>query len=395
MPERTARIEGLAEFFKRSDVQNSETLQQFSEVLTVLSGLSGDDFPQLFALIEAGGKLDEEKALIVLLRWAGENPKAALAFALKREEFKKSERVVSALMYQLAKGDMIEAKAALSHFPEKSEELRDARRGIVNAILLKDPRAALNYAREIQDAGAAERVLIGWARTAPLQAAAALEPADPAQRRALEAVATSLLTQDRAAFDEWSAGLTDEGARRSVRRLALTSEAMADPAKAAQDTAAWLKVDPAAAGVIGEQLPTHIAQRWWLAKAPPASVAEWAAALPEGTARDSSVGEVARLWVEQDALGASGWIDGLPAGAGRDRAVNRLVTAIWKESPADAFVWARTIQDDTLRGPLLRDSITGWAAVDPAAALAAVETLPEDQRGDLKEMVLRAQAKGK
>lgn len=393
---RAVRLEGLARLFRQSgSTRNAESLQHFSEVLAGISVLSGDDFPLLFRLMEAEGKLDEERAVIVLLRWAGEDPRAALDFALGRGEFKESERVISALMYQLAKVDVLEAKASLPRFPEKSEELRDARRAIVSAMMQKNPRGALDYARELQDAHAVDKVLTEWSRTAPLLAAAELDPSDPAQRPALEAVANALLARDRGAFDAWAAGLTDDLARRTIRRLSLTSEAMADPAKAAQDTAAWLNADPVAAGSVGDQLPTHIAQRWWWTKAPPQEVADWAAALPAGTSKDAAVGEVARLWVEKDVLGASGWIDGLPAGAGRDMAVNRLVSAIWKEAPADAFVWACTIQDNTLRWPLLRDSIAGWAAVEPAAALAAVEALPVEQRGDLLEILSKSQSNGR
>jgi hypothetical protein len=391
-PDRRVRLARVAELFKRSDGRNAEKMQEISEVLSGLFDLSGDDYPRLFELIDSGEKLDEDKCVLILLRWAGENPKAALAFALERKEFKESERVISALMFQLAKVDVRDAKAALSRFPAESEELRDARRGIVNAILQKNPKEALEYAREIKDPNAVESVLTEWASTAPLLAAAELDHADPGQRNALEAIGNSLLAQDRAAFEAWSAGLTDAGARMTVRRLALTSESITDPAKAAMETTAWLKSDPAVAGAVGDGLPTNIVQRWWETKAAPAVIAGWAADLPAGKEQDAAVAHVAMRWVEQDALAASGWIDGLPPGDGRDRAVNRLVKAIVQETPADAFVWARTVQNYSLRGPLLRSAIKGWAAVDPAAAMAAVESLPEEQRGGLREIINRAQA---
>ena len=393
--DRSSRLEALAALFRRThSTRNAESLQHYSEVLGGVSRLSGDDFPQLFRLMEFEDKFDQETTILPLLRWAGEDPKAALAFALSRGEFKGSERVISALMYQLAKVDVAEAKASLAMFPEKSEESRDARRAIVRVLLLRDPGGALAYARELKDDKAEAMVLTEWAKAEPLAAAEELDSTNPALRPVVEAIANTLLAQDRASFDSWAGGLTDPVARNTVRRIALTRYTLADPAKAAQDTAAWLSSEPTAAASAGE-LPTQIAQRWWSAEASPKVVADWASSLPAGPALNAAVGEVGRLWVEQDAIAASGWINGLATGPGRDAAVRQLFWAIQQETPDDAFVWATTIQDSAVRRDLLRDFIRGWASKDKGAALSAVETLPIEHRGELREIISKAQSIGR
>ena len=393
--DRSGRLVDLAALFRRThSTRNEESLQHYSEVVSEVSRLSGDDFPQLFQLMEFKDKLDPETTILPLLRWAGEDPKAALAFALSREEFKDSERVISALMYQLAKVDVEEAKASLAKFPEKSEECRDARMAIVRSLMLSNPGGALAYARELKDDKAEAMVLTEWAKAEPLAAAEELDSTNPALRPVVEAIANTLLAQDRASFDSWAVGLTDPVARNTVRGIALISDTLTDPAKAAQDTAAWLSSDPTAAASAGE-LPRHIAQRWWWAKASPKVVADWATSLPAGPALNAAVGEVSRLWVKQDAIAASGWINGLATGPGRDGAVQQLFWAIQQETPDDAFVWVSTIQDSAVRRDLLKEFIRGWAIKDKGAALSAVETLPIEHRGELREIISKAQSTGK
>lgn len=232
-----------------------------------------------------------------------------------------------------------------------------------------------------------------WAKAEPLAAAEELDSADPALRAVVATIANTLLAQDRASFDSWAAGLTEPVARNTVRGIALTRDTLTDPAKAAHDAAAWLSSEPTAAASVGV-LPTHIAQRWWWAKAPPSVVADWATSLPAGPALDAAVGEVGRLWVEQDTVAASGWMNDLAPGPGRDAAVRQLIRAIQQETPGDAFVWAGTIQDSALRRDVLRESISRWAIKDPSAALSVVETLPIEHRGELQEIISKAQSNG-
>ena len=281
------RVEALAATFRRlNSAKNAEAMYFFPDMLVSLAALPGGDFPLLFQVMESDGKLDGESAITPLLRWASLDPRAALTFALGRKEFNSSERVLSAIVYQLARSDLSAAKTALANFPEKSEERRDAQRAIVKVLLEKDPKAAIAYARE--------------------------------------------------------------------------------------------------------DLPVHIAQRWWWAKAPPQLVADWATSLPAGPARDAAIGEVGRLWVKQDAMEASHWIDKVPASPGRDKVVTQLIQEISSDAPNDAFVWSGTIQDPALRRNMREASISEWAAKDIPAALAALETLPVEQRGTLREKSRRS-----
>ena len=381
------RVEALAATFRRlNSAKNAESMYFFPDMLVSLAALPGGDFPLLFQIMESDGKLDGESAITPLLHWASLDPRSALAFALSRKEFNSSERVLSAIVYQLARSDLSAAKTALANFPEKSEERRDARRAIVKVLLQKDPKAAIAYAREVADSEAEASALAEWARTAPLAAAAGLNPEDPAHRPALEAIATALVTRDRTAFETWAESLTDPAARLTARRIALHEDALSDPAMTAQAAARWLAAEPAAGAAQGD-LPVHIAQRWWWAKAPPQLVADWAISLPAGPARDAAIGEVGRLWVKQDAMEASHWIDKVPASSGRDKVVTQLIQEISSDAPNDAFVWSGTIQDPALRRNMREACISAWAAKDVTAALAALETLPQEQRGTLREKI--------
>ena len=88
---------------------------------------------------------------------------------------------------------------------------------------------------------------------------------------------------------------------------------------------------------------------------------------------------------------ASNWIDKVPASPGRDKVVTQLIQEIRSEAPNDAFVWSGTIQDPALRRNMLEASISEWAAKDIPAALAALETLPLEQRGTLREKIVEVQ----
>ena len=144
------RVEALAATFRRlNSAKNAEAMYFFPDMLVSLAALPGGDFPLLFQVMESDGKLDGESAITPLLRWASLDPRAALTFALGRKEFNSSERVLSAIVYQLARSDLSAAKTALANFPEKSEERRDAQR----AITARRPRPRCCHRRSWETLG--------------------------------------------------------------------------------------------------------------------------------------------------------------------------------------------------------------------------------------------------
>jgi hypothetical protein len=386
-----AGIDAVAELAAkfRGLKDGEENLVAFADVAVGLAGLTSDDFARLMALL-VEGKVNPDFAFLPLMRWASVNPKAALAFALGRKEWKTTERIIAPIMRELARVDLPAAKAALERL--EPEERRHSQRAIVSQLVESDPVAALAYARELKDAEAENNVFKAWAKRDPVAAAAALGSADgKGYRPAIESIAGGLLKRDRAAFDSWSAGLSDPAGRAVVRRVELHTDAYTDPRTAAAETAAWLAEVPAAQEA-AESLPVHVAQHWWKLKGSPQEVAAWAGSLPAGRAQDAAVGEVGRLWVEQDAVSASAWLGTLAPSPGRDEAVGRLVWKVSKEAPDEAFEWARTIQQGSMRNEMLAQSIAVWAAKDVPGAQAAVATLPPEHRGNLLEMIEKAQA---
>ncbi len=360
--------------------------------LVGLAGLTSADFTRLLGLMEQDGKVNGEAAMFPLYRWAAVDPAAALAYVLGRTELKNNERMIGAIVQELARTDLPAAKASLAQM--QGEEKEAAQRAIVLAMQQKDPVAALSYARDLKDVRAETEVLVQWAKRDPAAAAAALPMGNTALGSAVEAVATAWVHKDRAAFENWAAGLTDPGERAIARRAALTLDAVNDPRQTAQETASWLAREPGAQESAGE-LPVSITRNWWKAKGPPPEVAAWAGSLPEGPARNSAVAEVGRLWLEQDELAASAWANTLEPGKGRDQVVRSIVRKIGQETPADAFAWAGTIQQEGLRGDMLTESIRNWARLDAPAAQAAVSTLPEGQQGNLTEEIVKVQASKK
>ena len=356
--------------------------------LVGLAGLTSADFTRLLGLMEQDGKINGEAAMFPLYRWAAVDPSAALAYVLGRKELNSNERIIGAIVQELAKTNLPAAKASLEKL--QGEEKEAAQRAIVLAMQQRDPLAALAYARELKDVRAETGVLALWAKQDPAAAAAALPTGNAAMKQAVEAVSAAWAQKDRPAFENWAAGLTDPGERAIARRAGLALDAVTDPRQTALETAAWLAREPGAQESAGE-LPVSIAQQWWKAKGPPPEVAAWAGSLPEGPARNSAVAEVGRLWLEQDELAASAWANTLEQGKGRDQVVRAIVRKISQDTPGDAFAWAGTIQHDGLRGDMMTDSVRKWAKQDAAAAQAAVATLPEGQQGNLLEEIGKAQ----
>ncbi|RYD29835.1 MAG: hypothetical protein EOP86_20985 [Verrucomicrobiaceae bacterium] len=309
------------------------------------------------------------------------DPQAALDFAAGREGLGDDADVMSSIVGELAKVDLPAAQSALESLNAAVRE--DAGLAIVRQLQLRDPRAALVYAREMKLEDAELEALMLIAKTDPLEAAAELTSGKKGQLHVLPAIAATLMGRDKAAFEEWMEGLKDPEQRVMALSGVLSPQLQPDPRSAALEASARLSRETGNHVEAEGDLVMDIARRWLAFKGPPAEVAAWAVSLPEGLARDSAVQQVARVWVDAEA--SSAWIATLPHGEGRDGAVLSLVQRISGEADADAFEWARTVETPLTRSIALRDAVESWARRNMEAAVAAVETLPAGDRIDLRD----------
>lgn len=370
-----------------------------ASVMTEAAGLSVEELGPLISLLwqlEAESMSNLERlevpldAKLLLLRWGMQDPKAALAFAMDRREFKFNHELISSIVRVLAESDLPAAQSLVPRLEKMVRE--DVGEALIRVMQEKDPRAALAYARELESGGAEADVLQFMAGKDPMAAAAELVPGREEHLKVAETIAGALLDRDRAAFEEWAGSLSDPALRARARRVALTADASHDPAKAARRTAAWLASEPEALKQAGK-LPVRIVRCWMDGETnPSADVAAWAVSLPEGHARDSAIAETGRTWAAHDPAGASAWLASLPQGEGRDEAVLNLVQRISGESPADALEWARTVRS-TLRSDALTEAVLSWGGKDPDAAEKAVETLPASDRLYLRDTLEAARGK--
>ena len=182
-------------------------------------------FVELLHLL-AEPKLDQAMAALPLIRWATLDPKAALSFALNRDELRTAERIIAAIVHEMAKTDLPAANAALGQL--EAEERRSAQRAIVRLLQPNDPVAALAYARELGDIGAESDVLSSWARSDPLTAAAEMGTGKPGQEPAIPTIAMGLAKKDRSAFEQGAAKWAEPAARAATRATALEIDMLTD-----------------------------------------------------------------------------------------------------------------------------------------------------------------------
>jgi hypothetical protein len=121
----------------------------------------------------------------------------------------------------------------------------------------------------------------------------------------------------------------------------------------------------------------------------PQFIAEWSAQDPvaasagvkqlSGEAQVLAVQNLIDSWSRTDLEGATAWMRTLPEGAARDKAFEQLAsTARIAGDPATALKWAASIQGTDLRESILESNFYSWRRTDPAAARAALNSLPLD-----------------
>lgn len=372
----------LAAAIKVRGLRESGRMMAYTELMAALGVLHADECARLLQTLAESGEWDAESAAYPLLHWATLDPAAALAFALAHKDFQSSERVIAEMVFALAKTDLDSSLLLLSRL--KGEEREAAQIAIVNALGETDFNGALAQARAFSNPKAESAVFEAWARRDPRAAAAAFNPASIGLGNAARAIAENLRRVDSGGFDSWASTLSDPGTRGSALCIPIYSDIESNPTLAARKFAEWLATDPeAATPAVG--LASELAERWVRRHNQESTAASWASTLPEGTVREAAIGAIGEHWVSVDPANASAWLAGLPPGSGKDQAIAPLVRTLCEDEPADAFAWAREIQNGDSRRDLLRHAARSWRPVDPAAATAAIESLPVEDRAAVNE----------
>lgn len=103
--------------------------------------------------------------------------------------------------------------------------------------------------------------------------------------------------------------------------------------------------------------------------------------------------ETGAAYIKQDETAASQWLDSLPPGQERDAAATALVEHLVKPGDSQdgeaAFAWAAAMSGETERSRYTAEAARAWAAEDPAAARAAVESsaLPAAEKSALLQSI--------
>ncbi|MFD0893598.1 hypothetical protein KBB96_07365 [Luteolibacter ambystomatis] len=257
---------------------------------------------------------------------------------------------------------------------------------IFSSLASKDPEAALKLAlsrkNPVEQIRAVSSALGQMANSNPeaAQRQFAALPAGPAREAALQTMASSWGSSDAEAAMRWAASLPAEERTKATLTL-IPSMARNNPEAAANAIVPFLSdtsKNPNISNAVSQ------VSSYWAAQDPTAAT-QWAASLPDGTIKDSTIQSIAYSWCGKDPDGAAKWIDSMPDGKTRDNAVNAMISTTQQNDPATAYRWAESINDDQHRYSAVSNVISNWAGSDPAAARAAAlkADLPQEQRANL------------
>jgi len=281
----------------------------------------------------------------------------------------------------LAEGDP-KLMAALLHDTPSIGDQTHYWTEVAQQLARKDPAAALEWAQsvEVPEArrAAMNEALRAWAaKDAPAALLAAQAFSDDAQRRAgVSSIINEWAGQDPDAVLRWAATATGGERELALLRGSL-SKAASDPAAGAGVVSQLISDAQAAGGVLPDHLSAaarEVAEDWFQQDMTAAS--QWVARLPEGPARENTVGAIVGPWMRLDPMAASEWVRQLPAGGGRDHGAMLLANGIAGTDPEGAFAWATSIGDAAKRENAMRTAVRSWRSSDKEAARAAVRIAP-------------------
>ena len=342
---------------------------------------------RLLGSIPPGERLEITRAL--MSRPAGNDRNAALG----------------ALLQKMADDDPAQAVALLAGVPEVGLRQTIAA-GIASSWIEHDPAGGAAWLagdgqqflapatwRRLQ----AEAVT-RWSAFDPATAVhfiAAQPPANEGEAKELRAASREWARKDPAAALAWAQSLPANDPRKPsatfgvlegwadfnpaqaggyVSQLAYnSSRAEADDA-AAVVGARWAARDPAAAAQWAATLPertarhalVEIAASWAAVDAP--SAARWAAALPASPERRSIWQGISDDYTATDPAGAENWLSTLPAGSDRDAAVAAYAARVVPADPEKALTWAKTLSNDVFAAQQIQNLLAVWSRKDGLAA---------------------------
>jgi hypothetical protein len=121
----------------------------------------------------------------------------------------------------------------------------------------------------------------------------------------------------------------------------------------------------------------------------PQRAAEWAAAQPEGKAREAMLDQVAFGWAEKDIRSALDWTDRLTPARSRARLRAALSMELARTSPLSALEVAATLDACAERDEACRHAAAQWALTDARSAIAWAEKTGDSAlRTKLTETIL-------
>jgi len=370
----------------------------------------------------------------VAAAWAAQDPTAALAWANALPASAGKQDVLNAAVEAMVKQDpeaAAEYASKLPIIPKNSQFIQNVYNGwaqqdptalvtwadgnlkgvahdtaiqaAINNKLLSDPVAAAGYVAKLSDLSSVKQSIsdladfysakdshaaFTWALSLPTtsedvrQLALVSTFSDLATNPTQAAAQLQNLTSD-PAFGSLAAQLVGAWSAKDPQAAMAWAEAL--PQGSARDTSIAAVAsqmagkDPQAAVTFAQQLPDGGRDLAlgkiipsWARQAPAQASAALQSMTP-GVNLDSATTAVATTWLQQDPAAASQWIDTLPQGSARDGAVTQLIATVSKNDPATGFNWAATIGDETTRNAQVVKTATQWANKDVAKAAAAAQ----------------------
>ena len=145
--------------------------------------------------------------------------------------------------------------------------------------------------------------------------------------------------------------------------------------EAAAVAARWTEQAPAAAAQWAAGLPDRTARRDGLrqvaaswAKLDAPNAARWAASLPASGERAEIWQGVSDFWTDTDPPGDEAWLSTLPVGRDRDAAVAAYAAKVVATDPEKALSWAKTLSDGTFAAEQIQNLLSAWSRKDRMAA---------------------------
>lgn len=318
----------------RAAIEDDDILEQ--GLVVTLFRLSQLDPVGTIEFLHAAGEMRDKDDLFKMAfgNLAKQDP-GKLAAELQKLEGGDLREALEGAMEVLRKKDTEAAVALLDKFPQP--EMDRERRKLVEQIAMQDPQGAIKVATRFISAGSGADVL--------------------------GAVVESWARKDKEAALAWAADYQGPGAIQA-KQVMLQYMAVDDPRKAAESMSA---MGGAATNMVNAA--SHVATQY--AQQDLEAAKAWVNGLAQGPARSAAEHSLVAVWVDSDPLQAAEWIDKMPVGQGRDNSAMRLITAIKRRYPQEAFDWAGSLQDPERRREVEEDVYQDWRQQDPDAAEAA------------------------